>query len=147
MLLILIAQVATLTASADTPASGVPPAEAACVQDAGNPNVHPSTMYAHCAAAVEFFRGMTKSASASDRDLIATNIALFEFYQAHAADQIPGNAYGDTLRGEAHKTWTSLSLHSSDPATRNHAKLTLACFFGGDANACKRAFSASPNGF
>lgn len=146
-LFILIVQMHSLAASAETAPSGVPSAEAACVQDAGNPKATPSSMYAHCAAAVALFRGMTRSASAGDRDLISTNIALFEFYQAHAADQMPGNAHGDALRADTHQTLTALSLHSRDSATRTHAKFTLACFFGGDANACKRAFSASPNGY
>lgn len=135
-----------VTASETTPA-GIPRAEAACVQDSGDPKTPPKTVYADCGAAVNLFRSMTKTASKADADVIATDIALFEIYQAHAADAIPGNSRGDALRSDAKRIWLLLAERSTDKGVRDHARASLQCFFENNGASCQKAFSASPSSF
>jgi len=133
--------------ASDAAHAGVPRAEAACVQGSGDPKAPPKSVYADCAAAVDLFRSMNKTASKNDQDLIAMNIGLFEIYQAHAADGIPGNGRGDPLRADAKRIWKSLAESSADTRVRQHANVSLQCFFDNNAAACQKAFSASPTSY
>jgi len=90
---------------------------------------------------------MNKTASKSDQDFIAMNIGLFEIYQAHAADAIPMNGRGDVLRADARRIWKALAAQSPTASVRQHATVSLQCFFENNAAACQKAFSATKNGY
>jgi hypothetical protein len=90
---------------------------------------------------------MYSQASPADQGLISTNVALFEFYEAHALDGLKGPGSGDGLRMNAKTLFSSVSQHDPDVKVRNHAKDALKCFYDGDQKACDRAFSASSTSY
>ncbi len=90
---------------------------------------------------------MLGTASESDKELILTDIALFEVYEAHAADEMHGIGSGDDLRANAKRLWTLVADHSTDVRVRDHAKLSIQCFFEKNQSACEKAFSATASGF
>jgi len=140
-----VALVEQMPASADN--SDVPAAETRCVQGSDDPHASPAKVYKDCQAAAKLFRSMFSQASPADQGLITTNLALFEFYEAHALDGLKGPGSGDELRANAKTLFSTVSQHDPDVKVRSHAKDALKCFYGGDQKACERAFSASSTSY